>query len=49
MNEHNPPLVLPNGYVYGQKVKVNHCCVPLIIGVGVNTAILEIIFWYHLV
>ena len=21
MNEHNPPLVLPNGYVYGQKVK----------------------------
>ena len=23
MNEHNPPLVLPNGYVYGQKVSCN--------------------------
>lgn len=21
MNEHNPPLVLPNGYVYGQRVR----------------------------
>lgn len=24
MNEHNPPLVLPNGYVYGEQV-LNTC------------------------
>ena len=25
MNEHNPPMALPNGYVYGEQVCVSVC------------------------
>ena len=27
MNENNPPMVLPNGYVYGENVSLDPCVI----------------------
>ncbi len=43
MNEYNPPMLLPNGHVYGEQVS-NSWCTVYLFDVGTAVFILDIVF-----